>query len=113
MDELLWMDVQAQLAGYLSGAISLRSLEEWVLAHDPALLRSSAEEIVNVAGLLSLGMADLHRGHIAEDELKDEIRQWLAGRTLAVSLGEYQVSTGSSNHTVTSGITVDVQVRRT
>jgi hypothetical protein len=100
MDEFLWIHLQSQLAAYLTGTLSLSHLEAWMLANDPALLESSADDLIDAAGLLSLGIADLHHGHISEDDLKNEIRRYLAGTTLIVSLGNPQMRTGSSNRTI-------------
>jgi hypothetical protein len=55
-----WMTGPSHLATSRSDAIAPRDLEAWMLAQDPARLRISADEIVKVAGFLSLGIADLH-----------------------------------------------------
>jgi hypothetical protein len=106
MDELLRMNLHAQALAYLGGVLSLGHLEEWLLQYDPVLLASASPDIVQLSGLLSLGIADVNRGHISEDEFKAEIQQFLGRHTLTLALGERQIFTGSGNQNVQSGTTV-------
>lgn len=92
----------SRVTAYLSGSLPLADLEDWVLRHDPVLVQDPTSEEARLAGMIGLGIADINRNHISEDELKHEILE-VVGRlpVLNVYVGDTDgIDTTRSSNTI-------------
>ncbi len=107
MNELLRRDLYTLVNAYLRGRLSRRHLEEWLLQSDSLLMQEPASEVARLAGLIDLGIVEISRGHMSEDEFKEEIRNFLGQQNTIVlwaSVGEQRaVTVTTSGSTVVHG----------
>lgn len=111
MDEILRLSFYGRVNDYLNGALPLRDLEDWVLQYDPALLRVPSSDVAQLAGIVALGITDIHHQHISEDDLKAEISDFmrrLPTFELYVGLSGVVTVTESSSDIITSPAVVPV-----
>lgn len=71
-------ELETQIRAYLTGAVSLLDLQDWLAAHVEAVAASETSEFQRIAGRTWLLIAEWLNGSREEDSIRDELTRVVA-----------------------------------
>jgi hypothetical protein len=100
--ELIYPYFLERVNMYLNGRVSLEELSEWILRHDPILLRDPSAPEARLAGLIDLCISDMRIERSSEEDIRKEILQFMGKMPLI------DLYIGSPESCIWSGSNADV-----
>lgn len=81
---MLSYELYDKVMQYIVGEISVSELEEWLVPRYPFLLRDPESDDSDLIGAIELGLAEMGSGIRTEEELKEELKDEIHGKTILV-----------------------------
>jgi hypothetical protein len=76
--------IQQQLFGYLTRALSLNEFEDWLVQQSWNMHRDSSEAAQRLVGLIELRLAEYSNNHLTDDALERELKGLFAPSAVIV-----------------------------
>jgi hypothetical protein len=102
--------IQQQLFGYLTRALSLNEFEDWLVQQSWNMHRDSSDAAQRLVGAIELRLAEYSDNHLTDDGLERELKGFLAPSAIVVIDDARPVVPTWIASTVSESVWVEIQL---